>query len=589
MDLPVEEMSYAQVKALSASVFRPGFVYALAYRDHPLAGGGGNFIYMPGDFSQLVKVDPLEGVYVRLNEDSDAERGVLVRQYHGAICPHWFGARGQDEFNDSAAIYAANDFAAHSARPLRFQNKTYYVGRASFDIQAFSTSWFSEGYCLIKFDGFAEDKNYALRVLGTDSYLSTVRLAKPFIANIGIFGTPTKNEEIEGVGVVLSGNSTETRLSSGSFDYLSVQGFRTALKFNDHCWKITFNNARLGWGIIETPNSIQDFGESMIFRDCFFYDTSGEFSEFRRGEWKFFGCSFDNAPIRASNDVILDVYGGHFENPKSKSEAPMFAEAYNEATIRLDGTWVGLNNRAVKAPPFLCMTKPGLPVGISFHNCKWICYDQYDVVEGGANGGELNHQFLVDGGGRVTARGWNFLNWRDWLAIPMSVSSNVLVNADFASGDLTGWAQAIAHLNGVGTFDVEITKSSGKGGTPCAELIATCQSGQAYGGTIQQSVSVRPGEQIAGGIWLKNNWDASNNAGLLIVSIVYKDAQGVVVNEIRYAPYTKMLSDWTYRRVGGIVPVGAVSAALRVEVHANIGQRHVTAWVDEAHLSVMPL
>ncbi|WP_370978725.1 hypothetical protein [Agaribacterium sp. ZY112] len=582
----LSKYSYASIKAIPSGEFVVGESYEIIYRHTFEAGGGGHFVFFKGDFSSEVANDPEEGVYLCLDEDPSGESYVLIRRLQGFICPHDFGAFGKEGVNDSTAIHAANNYAALVGLPLRFSNKTYFVGDASFVIEASKTSWFSDGLTLIKFSGFESRKKYAVRVVGSGSYVATVRLVKAFIKNIGIFANVQKGSELEGVGLELSGGTSATRLSSGSFDHISIQGFKTSVKFNDYCWKITLNNARLMWGVIETPSETQEFGENMVLRDCFIADTSGEFSRFNKGEWKFYGTSFDNAPFSSHNDAVLDFEGGHIENPLSQSSEPRFAEAYNFSSISFNATWIATNNRAIARPPFFCDTSVAKPSGLYFNTCKWVCYAEYDTREGGSNAGAMSHNFLVEGEGTVRSNNWTFLNWQDWLAIPLARSSNRLFNGDFERGDLRAWSVSEGLGGGTGIFEVNAVTGEGQRGAYCAEIRALHLGSHAFGGSLHQSIAVKPGDQIAGGLRLKSNWASVAGAGFFQVSLLYKSADGQLLLDKVVKKYNEQLSDWQYRQVGGIVPEGVSTVELTVIVLANEAAEDVSVWLDDAHITV---
>lgn len=68
----------------------------------------GIFVWRIGDFLQAALRDPLGGITVASRSVS-ASQGAWSRVYEGAVLPEWFGALGDGEASDSAALQAAFD------------------------------------------------------------------------------------------------------------------------------------------------------------------------------------------------------------------------------------------------------------------------------------------------------------------------------------------------------------------------------------------------------------------------------------------------------------------------------------------------
>lgn len=74
------------------------------------AGREGLFTWNTGNLSKQVTIDPQQGVYVAPTSDITGASGAWVRQFDGAIDARWFGAKGDDSTDDTAALQAWVDF-----------------------------------------------------------------------------------------------------------------------------------------------------------------------------------------------------------------------------------------------------------------------------------------------------------------------------------------------------------------------------------------------------------------------------------------------------------------------------------------------
>ena len=87
-------------------------------------GREGQFVWRTGDYSSQVAADTAEGIYIKA-DDVAATDGAWVRAYSEQVLPEWFGAVGDGETDDAAAIEAA----LATGKRVHGGAKTYYSSR----------------------------------------------------------------------------------------------------------------------------------------------------------------------------------------------------------------------------------------------------------------------------------------------------------------------------------------------------------------------------------------------------------------------------------------------------------------------------
>ena len=125
-EVPVVVDTLVALKALTlrpAEVFMKGRVVA-----NP-DGGGGTFIWVPGDQSIKVTNDPFNGVWVPPNTDVTGTSGAWQRQWQGEVSPHWFDNIPDETFDTyQAGQRAINWIAANYpvGAVLKFGPRAYW-------------------------------------------------------------------------------------------------------------------------------------------------------------------------------------------------------------------------------------------------------------------------------------------------------------------------------------------------------------------------------------------------------------------------------------------------------------------------------
>ena len=551
-----------------------------------VAGGrSGTFEYLVGDYSAEVADDTLEGVYVEL-DSVDASAGVLKRVLDGCVTLEMFGAVP----NGTLANASANSAAFLSAKTLAeaydiaidMAGRTYLFVGQSFVINVSKTQLISSnGKARMIFHSVGTGIPYAVKLIGMDSYTSTYKLTREFINHVDILSTAAKGSELDCAGLELGSTSATERISSGSLSNFSIQGFKTTIRYRDNCWKIAHNNLRLMWGIIETPTAANDFGECMTFNDCFVADSNGVFSEFNKGEWKFFGTSFDNAPFRSNNDTIMDFFGSHVENPNSTSLTITFAEANDVSCINFHGSWITTNNRALQKPPFTSNVSLAKTGGIHFDKCTWNMNGDYEPK----NYGYL-HNFIIGGSGQSSCKGMHFLGYQNYFAQPISPSANMIANGNFETGTVSGWS--IKDIGTEGSLVATVDTVNPHSGTYAAKLTATYPGGgSVHGGELFQRLPVSGNDIVAGGIYYRNDWNPGSTDGLFQVILYFRTAMGELVEEFVEQRIQTLVESYGYIHVGKIVPIGACYCDVSIQVLSNLDAPLVNAWIDDVHVDVL--
>ena len=587
-------------EAISADEIRLGELvetvsYLGDFADQKKAYGGNTYLKISG---QSYTQDLCRYIYT---DDGNTLVGLFP---DSIVTPEQAGAKPVTTFNSGDAISVANAVATALRYPLIFKGQDYDCGNKSFKINVYRTRW--EGTngmgTYLKWNTIPEN-GYAVQLYGEDVYEQNDRMSKPVFQGLNIVGA-SKNNEYDADAVQLSGNTSATKLSCCALEKVNIRGFKITFRYHDYCWKIHITNCRTIGGCIETPpeawNGAYDMGECMVIRDCFFADTSNKTSYFRRGEWKIIGTSFNNHPIEVLGGCIWTMMGSHIENPLNNSLTTKFVTVKGYARVVIRDTWITTNNRALIEPPLISEVPDDKTGGLFLDNVTWNMNDVYDP-----RGNGYDHQYIIGGEGRSGAKGMNYLGFQTYLAQPISAWTNMLGNGGFEQGDTSGWSIRVIDTSGGDNAScdliAEATEDVPRGGSYVGKFTANYGgSGGVQGGELYQGVPCKSGDIITGGVYLKNDWDASDNNGLFQVIIYFFDASGNRIdfpdqygNTIQsYVPgrYQTRVEDWTYRQIGVVAPKGAARVEVCIQVLTNTATpTSVNAWVDNFHVEVQEL
>ena len=520
---------------------------------------------------------------------------------NGYVTPEHAGAAAAYNVYAGDKIAVANAVAAALNMPLVFFKPNYNMGTDSFIIDGFATSWEGRGGqpSRLYWDSVPAE-GYGLLIKGEDVYEANDRMAKSFITHLNLSGGP-KNSEFTASAIQIGTGASEDKVSCGSIDYVSVRGFKTTFEFTDYVWKFHITNSRTIGGVIKMPpsawNAAVDFGECMVIRDCFFADTSNTPVYFTRGEWHILGSSFNNIPIVTERDAIV-YWEGHIENPNNSLTTFKYVEVTGASLFCITKSWVPNNNRAFDEPYFISDATEGKTGGLIMRDCTYNMSGDYNV----RGSGYAPHDYLVDGVGRVAIQNPHYLGFVDYYIPPVSKYTNMMANGDCESSDMSVYHKREFLGGNATSSDLVLTSETVDGsitpnwGSRFGKIQVTyAGDGGLQGLEVGQYFACKPGDIYTGGVYIRNDWDASNDAGLFQVIIYYNDALGNrKLGDKVEARVETLQNDWQYVRIGGIVPKGCTNIRTCVQVLYNTGVSNtagtvITGYFNEFHFEIQPL
>ena len=501
-----------------------------------------------------------------------------------------YGAVCDGVTDDSAAITAANTAATSAGKTLVFPQGTCNVGNASFIIDAYYTQWISDGGRTILSWSSMTAEGYAIRVMTSfDTYYHQQRKWKTAIEGIHLSGG-SHGAEYSGTGLDIYGDS-DNILNGMQFNNIAVYGFTNALNFENNVWFVTFNHLSVYWGSITTPSTYENFGETMVFNNCFFGDSTGNGGmTVNHSIFRISNSSFDNYPLILNNDAQVAIDGGHFENPGAVADTHYFAEINNEAALYLNGTSILHNapsgGSARTKALFKVNTSSGSSGGLFMNNVRYGNFshaDNYNTLT------TENHYVLAEGTGPVTCHNCSMFAFSNYQYQGLGAGANQLQNQGIegtGSGSTAGWYQNTTWGGTATHTAIAATSAEAKTGSYSLALASTYTSGaEAYRSVVTRPIPVKTGDVVTGGMWRKGNF--TSGTGHIIHVLRFYDSSGAEVtgSGANYYSSSSPSGDWQYWNFGYIVPAGAVSVSLQIAVGVASGT--VTVYVDEARLDII--
>ncbi len=218
---------------------------------------------------------------------------------------------------------------------------------------------------------------------------------------------------------------------------LEIHGFPVAIRFGNHTWRITVENALLSQNDTlffapPFPPEVRDFGENMRILNSV---LSGGETVLATGEFHFEGCSFLNHTLKILNDARVWVSQSHFENPGQSRPPYRFAVVEGkDALLSISQTELvlgkptgsGIFDRAI-----FWVSPEARRGGLILRDLYTFRQPYYQPERHDGN------RVLVAGGGAVYAKG--IRTYSDWGGMYVIASSlNELINGGAEQG-LKGW------------------------------------------------------------------------------------------------------------------------------------------------------
>lgn len=498
----------------------------------------------------------------------------------------------------SAAIQEANADAKARNVQLDFPAGRYNVGTASFIIDASKAPWRGRGIAVLKWTA-APTAGFGVSIVGTGVYLDFWRGNRIGMSGFALLGGGNPGMYVA-TGLQIGDGTTVT--NNLTVSNIAIQGFTTAGYYSENTWRITLEKVLSQWGNWDTTTTAANHGECMVLRECMFGDATAQwpnsFFKINKGNWKSYGCSFDNIPLIANNDAVVSIIGAHMEAPGSSKTDYYYVEVNNEAQVMIRDTWViASSNANFIRSPFRCNTVDGS--GVARPGCgltlDGVCYIQ--------NGTRLamvpytGYNCLAEGKGRVTYTNRQIAAFQNFQFLSVSKSGQIWRNGDFSrtqtataltpvgggSGTTTvrDWTQTIV---GGGSGTVTISTS-----TDAADLVpgiasepqvlkirSQWTSGGSIGARLVQTVAIRPDELPACFFQYKT----PIAGGFFTVKHEFLDSNLATISEDTIAPSNYTLGEWTPYRAGSRkAPGGAVWLRITIEALANSANPDNTFYV----------
>ncbi|MDO6407402.1 hypothetical protein [Pantoea phytobeneficialis] len=304
---------------------------------------------------------------------------VWERVVHGEIYPEWFGAKGNENGDDTEAFIKANNVAHEYNLPLRLRPGMIYCLSDSFTIDASKTCWTCNGKTSLLWTKH-KDNIPAITLISTQSnYKKRYQNVTEVLNNINLIGG-----DIKGLfrcpAIQIGGPDTSSSLFT--VRNVSIQGWQQSLLFSENAWRIKFENCQFLWGHIETINKYQNAGECMVFDNCMFADNTSH-TKLYYGDWNFTGCSFDNHEIIASGNSSVFVSHSHMENPGRNSHYYVIGTvASTEAFLSITDSFIFLNKKEIIITTTLFNILAGNDNGLYLDNIKITLPENYDPSTG---------------------------------------------------------------------------------------------------------------------------------------------------------------------------------------------------------------
>lgn len=477
-----------------------------------------------------------------------------------------FGVVGSGA-DESVMLLAAHTEATALGRALVLPPTTVNLGTASFSIDLTKTEWVNPGGAALQWSG-APSAGYGIRLVGTSTYLSTYTNARKLRLPT-LLGSANAAALLAGSALQIGDGTNYTQ---GLDIFVNIQGFATAINYQDNVWMIHVSG-RLLWGAINTPASPTNFGESMSFTDALFGD--GVVLTLNDGNWCLRGGSLDNSSLvvnGASTFVTWD--SPHFENPGSASNTILFVDVegvnasvcLKNVCLVLDTVTGGITDAVFKVNS--ANTTGGLDIdGIQYTqspNLNTSVTDDYVTL-------------VRSGSGRVRIRRVMPLAYSNSYFALGAASCNQLANGGFENSSIAPWLASVAGS----VTQVTTGQYVGKRITS-AKAVAIAVNGTNTYVQITQTAPIEVNQYATLAVFVKSDGVSGHTGG---VQLEFLDAQGNTIVGPGYTasiPYTQ--TSYALYTLSAIAPPGARWAY--VILSNGLSTAPGSVYFDEAILNV---
>ncbi|HED1507135.1 TPA: hypothetical protein R4S70_004721 [Raoultella ornithinolytica] len=445
------------------------------------------------------------------------------RRLQDCIFVSWFGAKGDGVQDDTEAIAKANIAAHKEFLPLHFVPGLKYLVSKSYEIDVAKTSWFSNGLSTLKWiDGFNED--FAIRLFSSQEVYSqrfqNIKIAMKGLALIG--GGITRL--FKSAALRIGGDERNSSLFTVCS--IAIQGWATAILFDNNSWRIKFSDCQFLWGNILASSDNKNSGECMVFDNCMFADNRS-YTELHYGDWFFSKCSFDNHEIKVFGDSNVFVDQSHMENPGRKSPDFTILSVNSidcSASVVDSFVFISPTPKIINTPLFYVVD--GNNKGLYLRNLQFKSTKNYNPSLG------TEHALVLVGGEGKSVLENIRVSFDDKSYIALNKNnSSVLMNSRFQNG-LRYW-----EFND----GVSYNKGYAKG---LSDVISFSKNEA----KISQSVSLRGSGVLTGGLMV------NVISGELRLTLECFDSFGNVISTREWYCLASQYKQWSWLRIGEELP-----------------------------------
>lgn len=481
---------------------------------------------------------------------------IWKRQFENSISIEWYGATGDGFTDDTAALAKANAAGALYELPVYFQSGRKYKLSSEFEIDISKTSWICLGQCLLVWAGDAIES--AIRLFcSEEGYLTRTVNNKVALSGLSLIGGSTKHL-FKSTAILIGGKEKSTALFK--IERVNIQGWETNIYFDDNSWRICLSDCQFLWGKIISKENAINSGECMVFSNCILADAFSS-TELYQGDWHFMGCSIDNHQIKVFGEASVYFDHGHIENPGRRVSEFVAVGVYSKnsfASITNTLVFMSKTPKVIDTPLFY-VAEDNQYLGMYINNLRCDQNENFNP-----SFGKENALVLIGGKGRVVIDNVQInANNKNYFAL--SKTTNLVISNPYFSNGLQSW-----NISGNVVVQNSITKFSKQ------SVIVENNS------SLSQMLHVESNAVLTGGMWVKfvNSYES-----ILIVKIEFLNLSNVVESRDLFNFKAADFSDWTWVRIGAVVPKFITQCELSISLQRGNELADSKVYVDSVILN----